>query len=170
VPVTVVQGIETKVKIGVTVGDSPSDTVTFEFAEGFKITPNIQRRGWTVEQETDVIRFSGGELAAGSCEVFEVSIRAHDAGTFRVRAFQRLGGGQWSEHPPDGDVFLNPDGSSVVVNHEGPANAQFEQIVTVTPRADSAAGAPVLMLVVTTLAVLGGLAVVLTRRRRRQPG
>lgn len=168
-PVTVVQGQETTVQIGITVGDEGADSVTFEFGPGFKLTPHIQRRGWTVEQETDVIRFSDGRLEPNTCELFDVSLRAGEAGTFRVRAFQRLGAGDWTEHPPNGDVFIQPDGSNLVVNHDGPPNSKFEQIVTVTASSDDA-GAPTAIFVVAGLAALVVVALLLPLRgsRRRQ--
>ena len=162
-PVTIAQGQDTVVQVGVTVGDLPTTDITFEFP-GIEVTDVIDRRGWEVEQDGNSVRFTGGRLEAQVCDLFEVSIRARDAGAYRVRALQRLDDGQVVEHPPNGDLFPTADGSSfIVVDHAGPPNPAFEQVIYVTEREESS-GRTTALLIVTAGAVVAGLLVLTPRR------
>jgi hypothetical protein len=164
-PVTVVEGVDTEVQVGVTVGEMPTEEITFEFALSIEITRDVERRGWKVEQEPSTIRFTGGPLEPDTCVLFDVPIRANDPGTFRVRAFQLVGDRLYAEHPPDGDVFVQPDGSNVVVDHSGPPDPLFEQVIYVTAADDEEASlVPLLLTVATLAAAVIGLFVLVARR------
>jgi hypothetical protein len=167
-PITVAEGQRTEIEVGVSVGDEPSEDVTFEFAEGFEVLEVPGRPGWDGEQVGNTARFTGGSLDPQGCAVFSVTIRAGEPGTYRVRALQRLGDGRVVEHPPNGDLFAQPDGSYLQVDHSGPPNAAFEQVVTVTPGGESS-GAPIGLLA--GLTVIGALAgfVLLRRPGHRAP-
>jgi hypothetical protein len=64
-------------------------------------------------------------------------------------------------------VFIQPDGSSLLVNHEGPPNPAFEQVVYVKAGGTSGSSAPIFLLLGTF--VLTVLAVVLLTRKPRKP-
>jgi hypothetical protein len=155
--VTVAEGVDTDVQVGVTIGDLAATAVTFEFPESMEITRTVDRRGWTVQQEESTIRFSEGRLEPQSCELFTVPIRAKDEGTFRVRAFQLTEQDQWVEHPPNRDVFMQPDGSSVVVNHAGEPNELFEQIIHVTSHEDATGRRNALIIATVVIGVVAAI-------------
>jgi hypothetical protein len=163
---TVAQGADTPVSVGVTVGDVPTGDVTFEFADSFEITGVTERRGWESELDGQIVRFTGGPLDAGVCDVFEVSVAASEPGTFRVRAFQRIEGGQVTEHPSEGDVFMNADGTSVVVNRSGPPDPMFEQVISVTEAGSDSSGPRTALIIVTAGALLAAAVAFLPRRKR----
>ena len=167
-PVSLVQGVKTTVKVGVTVGDEPADELNLEFDDIFKIAKGVTRPGWVVQQEGSVIRFSKGKLEPATCMSFDVPVTAQSSGTFRVRAFQRLNGGLWSEHPPDGDVFMHADGSSTIVNHEGVPNPEFEQVLYVSGAGDTSSGVSWPLLLVTVGAVVAVVILLAPRRKRRR--
>lgn len=158
-------GADSTASVAVTVGDVAMDEVRLEFDPSFEIGADVRRPGWEVQVTESSVSFTGGALEPGACEIFEVPVRAATAGTFRVRAFQTLAGGPYVEHPANGDVFLNADGSSYVVDRSGPPNPAFEQVIYVEP-GESQQSARAVLLVVSGLA-LGIVAVVLLRRRRR---
>ena len=85
---------------------------------------------------------------------------------FRVRAFQRIEGGQVTEHPPDRDVFMNADGTSVMVNHSGPPDPMFEQVIYVTEGTSDSSGPRTALLIVTAGGVVAGGLVFMPRRKR----
>jgi hypothetical protein len=144
--VTVAEGVETTVEVGVTMGEVTPKDVTFEFPLSMEITDEVELRGWEVEQEESAIRFGGGEFEPESCKLFEVPIKANDDGTFRVRAIQRLEDDTLIEHPPNGDIIMEEDGTSIFVDHSGPPNTKFEQVITVTPGEESSGSRNVLLI------------------------
>ena len=166
--ITVVEGQETEVQVGITVGEAPTDDIAFEFPDTIEIVEVVERRGWTGEQQGPFVRFSEGHLDIESCDVFDIVIRATEAGTFRVPAYQQLADGQIVQHPPDGDIILKPDGTSVVVDHQGPPNTDFEQIISVTEAAEESS-ARTILLIATAAALLVVAAVTVWRRLRRRP-
>jgi hypothetical protein len=149
--VTVVQGVDTDVEVGVTMGDEVTTAVTFEFPETVEIVGDAAKAGWTVEQGDSFVRFSGGRLDPQSCALFPVRVRAEEAGSFRVRAYQTTESGATVEHPPEGDIFMQPDGSSLTVSHSGPPNEMFEQVLHVTPH-EGGSNARVILIGATVLA------------------
>jgi hypothetical protein len=165
-PLVIAEGSETEVDVGVSVGDVPTEDVTFEFAPGFEVTDAPGLTGWEGEAADGAARFTGGRLDPQTCALFSVVVRADEPGTFRVRALQRLEGGEVVEHPPNGDLFAQPDGSVLQVNHAGPPNAAFEQVITVTAAGESS-GAPIGLFAAMT-AVGGVLWFAVSRRRNRR--
>jgi hypothetical protein len=169
VPVTVKRGAETQIQVGVTVGNVPTSDITFQFQPGLTVTRTVRSHGWTVTKDGQDVHYTGGKLDAQICTTFPVYVRASAEGSYRVRAFQKADDGTTAEHPPDGDLFLQPDGSSVLVNHEGPPNPAFEQVVYATASgAGSGSGATVLILVAATAVVIVGDLVLVARRRKKR--
>jgi len=166
-PVTIVQGELATVQVHVNVGDEGANEVNLEFDDGFTIRSGVSLAGWDVAQEQTAIRFSGGDLEPGACAQFDVPVKAKDSGVFRVRAFQRLKDGQWSEHPPDGDVFMDANGVGTAVNHEGVPNPIFEQVIYVTGSASASSGTS-LPLLFGTAALVGATIILLAPRRKRR--
>jgi hypothetical protein len=166
VPVTVEQGSDVPVEIAVTAGGEPSNEVTFWFEGPFEVVEVADVRGWVAEVDGASVRFTGGELAPEACVPFEMVVRGEEAGTFRVRAVQRLADGRTFEHPTEGDIFLDEQGQSVVVDRSGPPNPAFEQVVYVT-EASGGSSARTVLLIGTALGGVIVLAVAVARTRRR---
>lgn len=168
--VTVVEDVPTDVTLTVTLEDLVPEAITLEFEYGlFEITEDVTKPGWRVEQEKDVIRFSEGELEANSCVTFDVPIKALEEGTYRVRAFQHVSETELVEVPAEGDAITLDDGSTVMVDREGPPNEAFDQIIVVTPGEEESSSRPWLI----ALAVVGVVGVIAifawppSRRRTR---
>jgi hypothetical protein len=68
-------------------------------------------------------------LDPNACATFPVTIRATEAGAFAVLALEHQTDGTVTQHPADGDVFLQPDGTELAVSHGGPPNPAFEQVI-----------------------------------------
>lgn len=166
-PVTITAGVDTTVAVAVTVGDQPSGEIRFEFDRSFEIGDAVGRPGWTVEQLGSSVTFTGGPVEAEACEAFDIPVRATNAGTFRVRAFQTLEDGQVVEHPPNGDVLIDASGPSLVVNHEGTPNPAFEQVIYVQP-GEEASNARSGLLLAASLGFVVIAVLVVRRLNRRQ--
>ena len=137
-PVHVVHDRDTQVNVGVTVGDVPVNDVRIEFSKSVLVKQLVQQRGWAAEQlDEHTVRFSGGSLDPNVCATFPVKIRGTATGSFGVRAFETQADGAVTEHPADGDIFAMPDGSNITVDHTGPPNPAFEQVVYVDDASDS---------------------------------
>lgn len=163
--VSLVAGTEAIASVRVTIGDQPSGEIRLEFDRSFEIGDDVGRPGWTVEVVGSSVTFTGGPLEAESCETFDIPVRAADAGTFRVHALQTLEGGEVVEHPPNGEVLLDANGPSLVVNHEGTPNPAFEQVIYVQPDEEERRARSGLLLA-TSLAFVA-IAIVVVRRLNR---
>jgi hypothetical protein len=153
-PVHVVHDRDTQVNVGVTVGDVAVNDVRIEFSNSVLVKQLVEQRGWTAQQLDDhTVRFSGGSLDPNVCATFPVVIRGTATGSFGVRAFETQTDGAVTEHPADGDVFVSADGSSITVDHAGPPNPAFEQVVYVDA-SDSGASTRVIVLAAAGLPLL----------------
>ena len=142
-PVTLPAGRAVATTLAVTVGSVSTGDVTFQIPDTISVVDAPPVRGWEVERTDSSVRYVGGPLEPDSCVPFEMVLRGSQAGTGRVRVLQRLDDGSVTEHPAEGDIFVNEDGTSVVVDRSGPPNEFFEQIITVTgtaPAPGSSAG------------------------------
>jgi hypothetical protein len=152
-------GREATLGVAVTGHDVPAVGVTIQFDESFEVMDAAEPRDWTAEIDGNVVEYTGGEIPPQECLLFDVVVRPTEGGTFRVRPVLILEDGTEVEHPPNGDIFLQEDGSQVFVDRNGPPNPVFEQVVTVT--GGTGGGTPVLALVGgglwATIAVVGYL-------------
>jgi hypothetical protein len=150
-------GTEATLGVAVTGHDVPAVGVTIFFDESFEIVDVEEPPGWSAEIDGTTVEYSGGEVPAIGCSLFDVVDRPTKSGTFRVRPILTLEDGTRVEHPPDGDIILQEDGSSVMVNRKGPPNPAVEQVVRVT--GDAGGGPSTLALVAigmwVTVAALG---------------
>jgi hypothetical protein len=129
-PVRVVTDRDTEVRVSATSGDVRVNQVTFQFSKSVQVKAPGQQAGWTAEQiDASSVRFSGGTLDPNTCAAFPVTIRATKAGSFAVRAFLQQEDGALVEHPANGDIIQQPDGSAVVVDYAAPPNPLFEQVI-----------------------------------------
>ena len=122
--------------------------------------------GWQGEQvDQRSVRFTGGSLDPNACATFPVTIRATKAATSAVLALEHQTDGTVMQHPADGDILAQPDGTAVAVNHAGPPNSLFEQVVVAE---DHESGVPSLALVA---AIVGlGILVVVGYAMFTRPG
>jgi hypothetical protein len=163
----VVQNRDTQVEIGVTVGNVAVHEVRIEFSESVLVKQIVQQTGWTVEQlDSHNVRFSGGSLDPNECSTFPVVIRGTRTGSFGVRAYETQEDGAVTEHPADGDLFALPDGSTVIVDHAGPPNPAFEQVVYVDAT-DSGAPMGEIIAAAAGLPLLAGAGYLIFGRRKR---
>jgi LPXTG-motif cell wall-anchored protein len=166
-PVHIPPDRATQVPIGVTVGDVPVHDVKVQFANSVQVTQVVQQRGWTVEQlDPTTVHFSGGTLDPNTCATFPIVVRSSVAGTFAVRAFETQADGSLVEHPAEGDIFAQPDGSTVVVRHGGPPNPLFEQVVYVDAK-NTGVSTGGIVLAAVALPALAALGYIVFGRRRR---
>jgi hypothetical protein len=142
-------GTEATIGVAVTGHDVPAAGVTIFFDESFEIIEVDEPPGWRAEIEGNAVEYTGGEVPPLECSLFDVVVRPTESGEFRVRPVLTLDDGTQVEHPAEGDIFGQEDGSQVVVNRNGPPNPVFEQVVRVT--GDTSEGPPVLALVAIVL-------------------
>lgn len=168
-PVTIQAGREVTVRLAVTVGLLPTDDVTFRLPDDIEVVAAADVRGWEVERTARTVRYQGGPLDPDACVPFEMVLRATEPGLRRVRVLQRLADGSVVEHPAEGDIYLDEEGTGVAVDRTGIPNPAFEQVieVTETPATSSAAG---VVLVASALLGLAGAGWWWARRRRPATG
>jgi hypothetical protein len=129
-PARVVKDRDTEIRVSATGGDVPVDEVTFQFSKSIELKAPGQQAGWTAQQvDGSSVRFTGGKLDPNACATFPVTIRATKAGSFAVRAFLLQENGAVVEHPAQGDIIQQPDGSTIVVDYSAPPNPAFEQVI-----------------------------------------
>ena len=154
-PVTIPAGRPVATTLAVTVGSLPTSDITFQLPDTIEVVDVPAARGWEVEHTESTVRYVGGQLDPDVCVPFEMTLRGSQAGTGRVRVFQRLADGSVAEHPAEGDIFLNEEGVSVVVNRSGPPNELFEQIITVTGTAPEPGASAGPLVAASVLAAIG---------------
>lgn len=154
-PVTLPAGRAVTTTLAVTVGSLPTGDITFHLPDTISVLDASPVRGWEIERTESTVRYVGGPLEPDVCVPFEMVLRGSEEGTGRVRVFQRLDDGSEVEHPAEGDMFLDDEGRSVVVNRSGPPNERFEQIITVTGAAPAPGSSAGPVLGATAVAALG---------------
>jgi hypothetical protein len=164
--VTIAPGKETEVQVGVTVAEAPL-AITLQFSPELVVKQPGEVPSLTVEHQGQQVQYQGN-IHADQCMLLPVTVRATGGGTYRVRALQSLPDGSVAEHPADGDVYVQPDGSTLLVNHEGPPNPAFEQVVYVKG-GGGASSAPIFLLLGTFLVTIVAVAV-LARKPRKSKG
>jgi hypothetical protein len=164
-PVTISSDKKTEIQVGVTMAEAPI-AITLQFAPEVVVTKPGKVPGLRIEPQGQQVQYEG-DFHADQCILLPVEVRGTAAGTYRVRALQAMPDGTETEHPADGDIFIQPDGSSLQVNHEGPPNPAFEQVVYVKASGTSGSSAPIFLLLGTFVVTV--LAVVLLTRRPRRP-
>jgi hypothetical protein len=169
VPVHIVKDRDTQVNIGVTVGDLPVNGVKIEFSPSVQVKGLVQQRPWTVTQvDPTTVTFTGGRFDPNSCTTLPVVVRGTATGSFAVRALETQEGGSVVEHPGDGDIIPQADGSSIVVNHAATPNPAFEQVLYVDAT-DSGASKPQILLAAIALPVLAAVGYFVFGRKPRPP-
>lgn len=164
-PVTIEARREVTVELAVTVGLLPTDDITFQLPDDIEVVGATDVRGWQVDRTDRTVRYRGGPLDPDTCVPFEIVLRATEPGLRRVRVLQRLEDGSVVEHPAEGDIYLDEEGTGVAVDRTGIPNPAFEQVIEVTeaPATSSATG---LVLVASAVTALAGAAWWWARRRR----
>ncbi len=167
VPVHVVKGRDTQVNVGVTVGDLPVNAVKIQFSPSVQVKNVVQQRPWTATQvDPTTVMFTGGQFDPQSCTTVPIVVQGTATGSFAVRAFETQSDGSVVEHPGDGDMIANPDGSTTQVNHEGTPNPAFEEVLYVDAK-DSGASTPQILLAAIALPALAVVGYLLFGRRSR---
>jgi hypothetical protein len=151
------------VKVAVTVGDVAPTDVKITFAEGIDVKQAFAVPGWTAKQlDSSSVVFSGGQAAPNECLEFPIMVHPTSSGTFAARAFQTTPSGETVERPENGEILLNRDGSSVVVNYGAPPNPVYEQVIYVTSDGSSFLQSP--LAAVLAAVVVVGIAALIIRR------
>jgi hypothetical protein len=167
-PVTIPAGHDSPVDITVTIGDTSPSAITVRVPSSMTIVSAAAVPGWTIEQHASSVTYTGGATQPNGCAMFPLVVRA-DGGSYSVRAVQRLPSGDTVEHPANGDVFLNADGTSTVVDYSGPPNPAFEQVIFVTGSSSSGGVVrPIATGVAIGLVLCGGFWLALRLRDRRR--